>query len=195
MPRRPSPAHAISRRKGLVIGREKGFSLLELAVVAIVVGIVFAVLMHRIQIVQEAAEKTSVETMIIRMRMILQYRVGQMRIQLREARLPELIGSNPVDLMETPPPGYVGVLSGPDVNAVPAGSWYFDKLSGELRYKPLRSRHFSMAPGERSEIRLRIASTYRDDKAKTLNRPLEGIRLTLVSPYTWFSEDIVHTLP
>ena len=126
---------------------QRGFSLLEFCVVAVVVGMLLAVFFDRVLMYQELAEKAAAEVTVIRMRTGLRYRVAELLLQRQEREVAGLVGSNPVKWLDLPLSNYAGEFSAAQLDKVPPGSWYFDLGKGEIRYRIQRRRYFVPGPG------------------------------------------------
>lgn len=110
--------------------RARGFSLLELAVVACVLSVLLAVFLNRLTFYQEAAERAQFESTLQAYKTALQIRLAELIVDRREAEARTLETGNPTDLMSEKPPNYGG-----DYPAAPQpGTWYFDNSTHVLVY-------------------------------------------------------------
>lgn len=117
----------MNRRSG---GREKGFSLLELAVVAVVLSVLLAVLLNRLTFYQEAAERARFEAELRIYKTALQIRLAELILERREGEARLLEVENPTRWLSEKPTNYGGEYP---LRPVP-GTWYFDQLTRELVY-------------------------------------------------------------
>lgn len=110
--------------------RTRGFSLLELAVVACVLSVLLAVFLNRLTFYQEAAERAQFESTLQAYKTALQIRLAELIVDRREAEARTLETGNPTALMSEQPANYGG-----DYPAAPQpGIWYFDSGTHELVY-------------------------------------------------------------
>ncbi len=110
--------------------RARGFSLLELAVVACVLSVLLAVFLNRLTFYQELAERAQFESTLQAYKTALQIRLAELIVDRREAEARTLEAGNPTELMSTKPANYGG-----DYPASPRpGTWYFDTGAHELVY-------------------------------------------------------------
>ncbi len=114
--------------------RQRGASLLELAVCASVFAILAAVLLDRVQRYRAEAERAEVVRQVATLRSLLLVRVLQAQVASDELAVKALVGSNPVALLQTPPMYYRGEFDNPDEQALGPGSWYFDRKQQKLVY-------------------------------------------------------------
>lgn len=110
--------------------RARGFSLLELAVVACVLSVLLAVFLNRLTFYQEAAERAQFESTLQAYKTALQIRLAELILERRETEVRTLEVDNPTGLMSEKPANYGG-----DYPAAPQpGTWYFDSGAHELVY-------------------------------------------------------------
>jgi prepilin-type N-terminal cleavage/methylation domain-containing protein len=166
---------------------QHGFSLLELAIALAVVLAVAGVLLGRLRLYQEAAEKAAVEYTVNTLRLALQLRIARQLGRHMPLDYAAVARENPVSWLETPMTGYRGAPTPEQVALLPRGSWYFDRQRAELAYLPLRDRHLAMdGPGaKRVRFKARliraVSATARDDAAPV------GITFGPAQPYRWMN--------
>ncbi len=108
----------------------RGFSLLELAVVAVVLSILCGILLQRLNYYQEKVERAQFEMQLQIYKTGLQVRLAEMIIQHREQDARRLEDENPTLWLSEKPTNYAGYYPRrPEV-----GNWYFDSSSRELVY-------------------------------------------------------------
>ncbi len=113
-----------------MLSRTRGFSLLELAVVAGVLAVLLAVLLNRLTFYQAAVERAQFEATLQTYKMALQIRLAELILERREAEARTLETGNPTVWMAEKPANYGG-----DYPASPQpGAWYFDPGTQELVY-------------------------------------------------------------
>lgn len=169
---------------------QAGFSLLELAVVAILFGILAAALLNRLSYYQEAAEKARAEYTISAMKSGLRHRMAELLIAGRAQEFHLLANGNPMDWMERKPDNYAGVVTVTAAEKVAAGRWYFDADARELVYLPHHAAHFRPDAKGRKQIRLRtvLKSNFASEGGEGAEsmRATGGVALELVEAYFWF---------
>lgn len=156
-------------------GGERGFTLFELLVVAVMLGILALFLLDRVLTYQEMAEKATTEMTIMNMRTGLRYQIAELLVSNQENKMAGLVGENPVKWLERAPPNYLGELKKPNWDEIPPGSWYFDLSRRELCYRVNGHRNFVSSQSGKQAVCLRVTA-------------LSGgwARLTLVEQYRWF---------
>jgi len=130
---------------------EHGFSLFEFFVAASVISLIAALLLERLLVYQEYAERTAMELTVTNMRSGLRLRTAEFMTQGRLHEVGKLINENPVRWLETPPPNYLGELAHPVPAALPQGNWYFETTTRELVYLPRDNRFFTAAWNSRKD--------------------------------------------
>lgn len=169
--------------------RGGGFTLLELVVVAVVVGILAAVFLNRVLFYQEQAEKIVMETTARNIRIGLRIRLAGMMIHNRQSEISLLAGENPINWLASRPGNYLGEYSGSKPEEMQASGWYFDVKEKTLVYLPDMVEYFQPDPAGRKRVRYRVAPVYGRDKengAVADNKIVEDVVLELREPYRWF---------
>src|SRR5690348_16239293 len=115
------------RRASAIPASGRGFSLVELIVVMLVVSIIAAILLDRVRFYQERAEKAAMEATAAAIRAGLHLRMAGYLVAGRgEQDLAGLASANPMDWMAKKPVTYAGAFDRIGAEEVPEGSWYFD---------------------------------------------------------------------
>lgn len=172
---------------GGVLRSDRGFTLLELAVVASVVGIMAVIVMDRLWRYQELAEKAAMEQVVSGLRSALLIETARLMARGREGELEGLARTNPMTWLAQRPQNYVGehAGSGPQGGV---GIWYYDPARHELVYVPQRSNH--LAPDSAGNRHVRFAVTLVGEPLRQGAdvRALWAAVLAPVEPYRWFSD-------
>lgn len=174
---------------------QRAFSMLELLVVVILVGIVGVVFFNRMLIYQEMAEKSAVDITVMHIRNGLRYRTAEMLLRHQDKEIVSLVGANPMVWLDMPPPNYIGELHNPNWHQIPPGSWYFDVDKGEIFYRIRRTGHFKPGPSGQQRLRFSVTATFRYPSTDRSIVLAEGVNLSSLEPYEWFSRDKSNILP
>ena len=176
-------------RKDLPVKSAPGFTLLELLVVILVVGLLSGVLLERLWFYQEQAEKAAMQQMVGNLRSALHLQIADRLLKGRQ-NLAGLAKDNPMDWLMQPPANYLGERFGPEPGTVAGGNWYFDLRDKTLVYVVARSAHFAANPSGRKQVRYQVrpvASRSAQANLDSADKPaIEGVILVLVEPYQWF---------
>ena len=168
----------------MTVRSPRGFSLVELLVVVTLVAVLAAILLDRILLYQEQAEKVAAEQVIAAVRSGLQMQFASRLLSEDRSGIKGIFEGNPIDILIDPPSNYGGIISGggqsPEVPK--KGSWYFDKERRELVYYPKLSSNLASENVEKV-LRFRVEGS--GELAGRGNMGF-GIRLTTVIPYQWF---------
>jgi general secretion pathway protein G len=161
----------------------RGFTVLELVLVFIVVGIAGIIAANRFLYYQELAEKATMDATLASFKMGLQIRSAELAISNNQSQAGGLERENPVRWLAEPPAHYAG-----EYPAHPqAGHWYFDAKDAALVYVPNNTRYLQLSATANSELRFRVKLKY--DVVQTPAggaRMPAGISIVATPEYRWF---------
>ena len=165
--------------------KQRGFTLLELVTVIIVIAILATVALDRFWSLRVAAERAAVQQVVGNIRSALGMEVARYALENRVGELPQLDGSNPMLLLAQTPVGYLGAAS-PDSTDIEDGSWYFDPDKKTLSYHATYTESFDSSPERPARLRWRITLLYRDQNGNQQLDPgvdaIEGLDLVRQEP-------------
>lgn len=114
--------------------REHGFSLFELAVVAIIFSVLATVLLQRLAFYQDEAERAGAQQLVANMRSALYGKALEATVKEKRAELAALEGINPISLLKHAPENYKGEIDALIANDLEPGNWYFVRNGRMLVY-------------------------------------------------------------
>lgn len=168
---------------------DRGFSLLELVVVVVIVALLASIVLARLLALQADAERVAMETVAGTLRSALGMTVAEAIVRQDLQRLRDLEGSNPMDRLAETPNNYLGALATPDPARLPDGHWYFDERARELVYLVRHKERFSGGdmnpPRARFAVRLVYADRNGNGRFDDGIDKIEGLRLSVVTAYKW----------
>jgi prepilin-type N-terminal cleavage/methylation domain-containing protein len=137
--------------------RQHGFSLLELAVVAVILSVLLGVLLERLNFYQEAAERARFEATLQVYKTALQIRLAELMLERREGEARLLEVENPTRWLSEKPTDYGGSYP----QQPEPGIWYFDETSRELVYVANSARRLAVEPRNGlKQLRFRVKIIY-----------------------------------
>ncbi|MFY9316573.1 MAG: type II secretion system protein [Burkholderiales bacterium] len=160
--------------------RADGFSLLELVISLTLVAVLMAVFLDRALYYRERAEKAAMEQVAQDLRSSVQLRVAELALENRFKEIAELAAGNPMELLARKPQNYVGVLTGPGLQEVVTGNWYFDKHSREVVYFVDLGENFTPDEKGRKRVAWHVVLVPGERGLP------QWARLEPVQPYRWF---------
>lgn len=163
--------------------RQRGFSLLEFSVVAVVLAVLFGVFLERLTYYQEAAERARFESELQIFKTGLQLRMAELISTNREHQVRQLETENPLRWLDRKPAHYAGEY--PD--RPEAGVWYFDSVARELVYVVNQDRFLTVDSRKRpKQLRFRARISYQPvDAPGGRVRGLAGVTLEPVNLFRW----------
>lgn len=162
---------------------ERGVTLLELAVMFAVLGVLGFFLLEAVAYVQEISEKTAEEQQAAAFERGVQLEAASRMAGGRENEIPLLAGDNPVLWLESKPLNYLGEFSDEPPKGVKRGTWYYDASRHHLVYLVNRGGHFRPGVGGEMEIRLRVVV---DPPQRLGSRAVARVSLHPSDEYAWF---------
>ena len=157
-------------------------SILQFSVALAVIGVLAAFLLDALYYALEQAERTVMEATIRNMDSGLRVELASRVIHGQEASIGELVGANPVQWLESPPPGYKGSCQ----RDLAPGTWCFDAMTHEIVYRPRVDRHLEYHESSSSGLRWRVGSAA-DMAGRRSGRPASAgaIRVFSTTSFAW----------
>lgn len=163
--------------------RHRGFTLIELVVVIVIISVLATVALRRLTVYQELAEKTAMESTLSTIKTGLQIRLAELIIANRQSEAKRLENGNPMQWLAEEPANYGGVYH----QAAESGNWYYDERQHELVYVVHTGEFLTVeAAGDGKQLRFRtkvLRSHIETGGAKI--ETVTGVTLVPVYPYHW----------
>ncbi|HEX5421815.1 MAG TPA: type II secretion system protein [Gammaproteobacteria bacterium] len=169
--------------------RERGFSLIELAVVVCAIGILAGLALERLLPLIGSAERVAFLQVQGELQSALLLEAADRIAHSRGAELAALTDTNPMALLLKPPSNYAGEIELAQAGDVPGNTWYYDAARHLLVYRIGRYTRFERLAGPRDRIEFRVSFVYRDRDGDRVFEPadddFDGLRLDTVYAYRW----------
>lgn len=162
-----------------------GFTLLELAIVVCVVGLLASYVLDRLWRYQEMAEKSAMEQTVSLLRSALLIETARLMARGREGEIEGLARTNPMTWLAQRPDNYAGEFDGSEPEGR-TGVWYYDTRSHELVYLPQRSDHLQPDREGRKRLRYSVTVVGESLRRDVDVRSLWAAVLAPVESYGWF---------
>lgn len=170
--------------------RQRGFTLIELIVVIIIIVAMMGLFLDRMRFYQEQAEKTAMETVVGTVQSALTMQYGQLVTRGKPSDLGALAQDNPMNWLQKKPRNYSGEFYDPTPLAVESGNWVFDLKSRDLVYVIRNANYFTPGKDGKNWIRFHVVVSREISRLPSLQDSppeLTGIQFEPVEPYSWFS--------
>lgn len=167
---------------------QAGFTLFELIVVICIVSVLAALLLNRLEVYKEAAEKAAMQQTAAAIKSALQMRVASYMITGRDREIENLRNENPVSWLQEKPAEYAGEFYADAYARVRPGSWYFDLSRRELVYVIKLGANFKPGADARKWVRFRARIEYEElpQKDAPPRKVLSAVTFAPVRAYVWF---------
>ncbi len=170
-------------------GGSRGFSLLELVIVIVIISVLLAVAISRLLALQVDAERVAMETVAGVIRSAIGIKIAEHIVNQDVPGLARLVGSNPMDRLAELPGNYLGVQDGVNPATLADGNWYYDRREGMLVYLVRNTGFFRGGLDNPPRARFAIRLVYSDRNGNGVFDPgidrIEGLRLAPLEPYQW----------
>lgn len=174
--------------------KQRGFTLLELVIVIIIVVSLFSIAIDKLLKLEVQAEKASMQQVLGQMKSGLGLNMSDYIAKDNIKGMKVLINSNPMDLLIEPPHNYQGEIKG-EISAqtddLKPSSWYFRKSDGVLFYVVDNIEYFHTNNSEKYLAKFKIRAVYDDNnnnKRFDARDTLKGLRLEAINDYRWLRE-------
>lgn len=167
----------------------RGFTLIELIIVIIIIVTLMGLFMNRVLFYQEQAEKVAMEGVAGAIQSALTLQHGQVLTRGKPSDLEALAKDNPMNWLQKKPRNYAGEFYGPTPLSVESGNWVFDLKTRDLVYLVSSANYFKPGRDGKNWIRFHVSAHYESSRLPSLrNAPpeLTGILFEPVEPYSWF---------
>jgi len=170
------------------VDRQAGFTLFELIAVVCIVAVMVGILLNRLHVYQEAAEKAAMQQTAAAIKSALQMRVASYMISGRDNEIENLRNENPASWLQEEPPGYAGEFYADAYARVRPGSWYFDLNRREFIYVINLGSNFKPGADARKWVRYRVKIEYEPvpEKDAPPRKVLSAVSFAPIQPIAWF---------
>jgi prepilin-type N-terminal cleavage/methylation domain-containing protein len=176
----------------VVRGERRGFSLLELLIVIVIISVLLVVAVDRLLALRFEAERATVQTVIGAMRSALYIEFAGAAARGEIGRMDKAGGGNPMLFLAERPQEYVGEFYGPDPKVFEPGTWYFDLRDRALVYVVRFPQQFVTPLAGPPRLRVMIEPDYddldRNGRFDAGRDAVRGLKLVPLEPFYWKTE-------
>jgi len=168
---------------------KNGFSLMEMAVVLVIVSILLWVIGTRFFQIQMYAEQAATEQVLGALQRTLGTKVAEYYVKGETKRIETLEASNPMDFLAQVPKTYLGALRQPKPGTVQGGHWYFDAGKRILVYHVRNADQVEGGARNPARLRWSVRLQYEDRNGNNIfDSGLEqvvSVQLVPLEPFRW----------
>lgn len=165
---------------------QRGLTLLELAVVIVVISAVGLVALNYYYKLMVDVERTTMERDVSAMRTAIGLQIAAHYAGGRMAELAGWTGGNPMERLVEPPDNYRGVTDHID-SELKKGSWYFDKKRDVLVYLVRNRLFFETELDSPARAEFQLVAQFAEGQTTAGQRQVSGLELRTIHPYRWVS--------
>jgi general secretion pathway protein G len=160
--------------------RQQGITLLEFALVVVMVGLLMWFAMDRILRLEADVERVNMQRTVAALNSALAMEFAERVVSGRLDSVQELAAANPMDWLAQVPDTYVGPLDPVDAEAVAEGRWYYDGEQGLLVYRVGHVGRFEtgLEGLPRARFKVEVVGHPRDGSP-------QGVRMVAAEPFAW----------
>lgn len=167
------------------LDKQRGFSLFEMVLVVLLIGVLVTIAVDRLLQLQIEAERISVRHVIGTLESAVYLQVAEMVVKQGLDSVRQLENANPMDYLQKLPNNYVGVKNSEAASQVPVLNWYFDSVDDVLVYKVQNKKYFESEIEGEPRIILKLFLVFRDDVKSRRSSNIQGIKLGSLHEYSW----------
>lgn len=169
----------------------EGFTLLELVVVIVIIGILLVVAVNRLFPYLDEAERVAVLTVESQLKNTLVMEAAQRIVRGESASIADLEQINPMTLLLEAPPNYAGQLKAGQADLA-GRHWYFDPASRRLVYKLGEPYAEANGPHKFDDPQFEVRVFFKDRDADGIfsaaRDELYGVRLLRIAGADWLAQ-------
>jgi len=167
----------------------RGFTLIELVIVIIIIAVLMGLFMNRFLYYQEQGEKVAMQEMVGAVQSALTLQYGQLMTRGKASDVAALVKDNPMNWMQKKPSNYSGEFFDATPRSATPGNWIYDLKSHELIYLLRNADNFKPGVDGKPWVRFHTVAAYDPSRLPSLQAaPVEltGLTFEPVQPYSWF---------
>lgn len=169
----------------------RGFTLLELVIVIIMISVLGLIILDRVWKYRVYAEEAVVTATVGNIRSALGLEVARLAVRGKSKQIFQLENTNPMGLMAQTPENYLGEIA--DAKKLDkTGVWYFDKNDHTLNYVVNYTEQFKSdvkgIPRTRHKLKLVYTDNNNNQRFDKGIDFINGLDLVPVEPYEWVIE-------
>jgi len=168
---------------------ERGFSLLELLIVIVIISVLTVIAIDRLLKLRFEAERVMVQSVVAGLRSALYIDFAAAAAKGQMDRIDAAHGSNPMLRLSEKPESYAGEFYGPDPATFEPGTWYFDTRERALVYIVRFPEQFVTPLSGAPRARFAVEADYEDvdhnGRFDPGRDPVLGLKLVPLESFSW----------
>ncbi len=175
----------IGKNPAEILSPQRGFSLFEMVVVVLLIGVLMSMAIDRMLQMQISSERISVQQMLGVLNSAVNLQAAEWVVEQGIDSLSALENTNPMQYLQAPPYNYLGIRDDNAAGRYPAKSWYYDEKQNILVYTVKNTNYFATSLAGTPRIRLRVTLVYQEGAQPGHNNTVRGVNVKTLDHYSW----------
>ena len=165
--------------------RQSGFTLFEIVVVILIIGVLVTFAIDRMLQLQIDAERVSVQQVVGVLNAAVNLQAAELVVSKGVDSIRSLANTNPMQYLQELPYNYIGLKNDSSAVNNPQGNWYFDPEQEVLVYTVKNTNYFETALPGTPRIRLKVELVYENGINSINKGRVRGVTVHALDTYRW----------
>jgi prepilin-type N-terminal cleavage/methylation domain-containing protein len=172
-------------RSSVDLSRQRGFSLFEIVLVVLLIGVFMSIAIDRMLQLQFVAERASVQQLLGTLESVVNLQAADLVVHKGLSSMRTLENCNPMLYLQEPPQNYLGLKDDRDAGQLKKGTWYFDPNENILVYIVENTGYFETNLSGTPRIRFQVSLIYRGNIDTGRADEIRGVTIKSLDDYHW----------
>ena len=172
-------------RSPVTLSKQCGFSLFEIIIVVLLIGVMMSIAIDRMLQLQIVAERVSVQQLLGTLKGVVNLQAADIVVHKGLSSMRTLEKSNPMLYLQEPPKNYLGIKDDRDAGQLKKGIWYFDPNKNILVYIVENTDYFVTSLSGTPRIRFQVSLIYKNNIDTGRADEIRGVTVKSLDDYHW----------
>jgi prepilin-type N-terminal cleavage/methylation domain-containing protein len=165
--------------------KQRGFSLFEIVLVVLLIGVMMSIAIDRMLQLQIVAERVSVQQLLGNLKGAVNLQAAELVARNGLSSMRTLEKSNPIQYLQEPPRNYLGLKDDRVAGQLKKGNWFFDPNENILVYIVENTAFFETNLSGIPRIRFQVSLIYNDNIDTGRTNSIRGVTIKSLDNYHW----------